>query len=143
MILGPDDAIATAFYGLTPVLIPQGQSVQELGQLLRETQATILIAPAGLLSPQDVSSSGGNVKHILWVVEHTSRHMSFLEEPETGSNVSEWHGLVEQHKSSASSTVPMETDSSDSPNVVSVWQKKDGSSHQIVEFTQKVSFRTT
>ena len=118
-------------------MIPQGQSVEGLGKLLKETQATTLIAPAGVLSAQDIFASGVNVKQILWVVERTSRHMNWLEEPETSNNVSEWHGLVDQQKSSATSSLPAATDASNCPNVISVWQNRDKNSYEIVEFTQK------
>ena len=126
------------FYGASPILIPQGQKVEALAQVLKETNADIIFALAGAVSLSDLKRNSASLKQITWVVEQTSRHMDFME-PELDNNSSEYHSLIEKHKDSANSELPTDVDIKNAPNVISVWQGKNQTTHEIVEFTQPVS----
>ena len=121
-------------------MIPQGLSIDLLSQILRETQPDILIAPAGILSQQELSKSAPALKHTIWVVEATSRHVKWSEEPKRGSKVSEWHEIIDQAKESTDDSLPSSEFPSGLPNVISTWLKKDGGGYELVEFTQKVLY---
>lgn len=109
-----------------------------LGSLLQETKPDVIFAPAGVVSQSDLTKNGPHLKHIVWCVEQTSRHMDFLE-PEVGNNGSTYYDLVEKNKEGVTSQLPTDTDINNAPDVVSVWQSKNTSSYEIVEFKQAVS----
>ena len=133
-----DTVVAAAFYGFTPILIPQMQSLELVGQMLRECKADVLIAPVGTLSFEQLSSSNPSLKHIVWVAEKTSRHMDWLEDSQ-GGNVSEWHELVDQNKGSVDTALPTETFESRPPSIVTVWQSQEAQSYEIIEYSHAVS----
>jgi hypothetical protein len=128
---------------LTPILIPQGQTVTTLGQILRDTKADVIFASAGVISENDLAKAKADLKYVVWVVEHASRKMEWLEEPKTGSKVAEWHSIIDQYKSSAIKDLSTDTDNSNAPNVLSIWQTQDTSKYEIIEYTQAVSFPTS
>ena len=130
---------AGAFYNFTPVLIPYNQSHPTLVELLRSAGADALVAEAGSLPLADVTKGASRLRHIVWTVEKTSRHMDWSEVPEgTGGNidVSVWHELVQDQKNGAAQ-LPSNTDQA--PGVVFLWQEPLGKSAELVEFTQQVS----
>jgi hypothetical protein len=108
---------------------------------LNDTKADTLIAAAGALPLEDVTSQARGIKDIIWVVEKTSRHMDWSDVPEgIGGKVevSVWHELVQDHNSS---TLAFPADSKPG-NVVTVWRHGVASDKRdIVEFTQAVSFQ--
>ena len=126
---------AAAFFGLPVILVPQGQSYELLIDILRETKADFLIAPAGTV-PENLRASNPALKHIIWVVEETSRQLGWLEDHDS-SHASEWHKIVDAKKN-ASTEIPV-IDSELEPAIVSVvWQNKKPDDYQIVEFSQNV-----
>ena len=112
--------------------------MEVLGRVLNETEADVIFALAGAVSLSDLKKNSANLKETIWVVEQTSRHMDFME-PEIDSNSSEYHGLIEKHKDSANSELPTDVDINNAPNVISIWQGKDQTAYEIVEFAQSVS----
>lgn len=140
------DVTAAAFYGLTVILIPQGQSREALADFLRETNADILLAQAGTLPLSELMKAYSGLKQIIWVVEESSRHMDWKEPADYDHgklSLATWHTLIEDHKGSASSDPPSNVPEFVSPTVLAVWQRQTTASlpetHEVVEFTQKVS----
>jgi hypothetical protein len=98
-----------------------------------------LIAAAGSLPLAEVSEAVPALRHVIWTVEKTSRHMDWNEVPEgIGGkvDVSVWHDLVQDQKSRVSK---LPEDGAKPANLVFVWQEKPGAPAEIVEFTQGVS----
>ena len=120
-----------------PILIPQGQPSEVLAQLLHKTQSEVLFAPAGVVSPDQLNNVGSSLKHIIWFVEPSSRHMDFLQ-PESGNNSSQYHTLVDEGMEKGTSELPSDTELKNAPNVISIWQGKNAESYEVVEFTQSV-----
>ncbi|KAA6413548.1 MAG: hypothetical protein FRX48_03294 [Lasallia pustulata] len=135
---------AAAFYGLTIILIPQGQSREALADFLRETNADILLAQAGTLSLDELMKSYSGLRHVIWVVEKSSRHMDWKEPSDYDHGritLATWHNLIEEQKGFASSDPPSNVPDFVLPNILAVWQRQTTASlpemHEVVEFTQK------
>ena len=105
-------------------------------QVLRDTKADLLIALAGTV-PQDIQASHSGLKHIIWIVERTSRQVDWLSEP-GAENASEWHKLIDEQKERTSASVPEIIPELVPPGIATVWQKKKADDYEIVEFSQKV-----
>ncbi|ORX97438.1 hypothetical protein BCR34DRAFT_165824 [Clohesyomyces aquaticus] len=129
---------AGAFYDFSPILVPYNQPHATLIDLMSRTGADSLIAEAGSLPLADVSKGVPALRQVIWTVEKTSRHMDWNEVPEgIGGkiDVSVWHQLVQDQKSSA---VELPKDSTTkAPNVIFLWQEAVGKPAEIVEFTQQ------
>ncbi|KAI8933327.1 hypothetical protein NX059_009952 [Plenodomus lindquistii] len=128
---------AGAFYAFTPILIPYNQPHAALVDLLAATRADALIAAAGSLPLAAVGNGAPALRHIIWTVEETSRHMDWSEVPEgIGGNidVSVWHELVNDHKAGP---VQLPTTQDKAPGVAFLWQETTGKPAELVEFTQQ------
>ena len=139
---------AAAFYGFTPILIPQGRSIEKLADLLSRTQADVLVAPAGTIPLKELAKHYSSLKQVVWVVERSSRHMDWNEVPEgVGGNadVHAWHDIVDQKEELHSSEVPTDDSGSAPPNIVTIYQNhgKGVDDYEIVEFTSNVRFLTS
>lgn len=138
-------SIAAPFYGFTPILIPQGQSLEKLTELLNRTQANVLVAAAGTIPIKELSKNYSGLKQVVWVVERLSRHMDWNEIPEGfggKADVLAWHDIVDQ-KESDSSEVPADVTGSKQPSIVTVSQSHGSGidDYEIVEFTSEVGFK--
>ena len=134
---------AAIFHGLTPILVPQDQSLANIAGILTETRADALVAGAGAVPLKELLRKYPSLKQMIWVVERTSRHMDWNEVPEGEGGRAEiavWHDIVDE-KNSASRELPTELSGGSLPNVAMVIE--DGmsalDSYEIVEYTQKVS----
>ena len=132
--------IAAAFYGFKPVLVPHNLSTEQLIAHLRQAQPAFLVAEAGSVELSPVVSACPVLSHVIWVVQHGSRHMDWNEVPEgIGGRVevSVWHELVDEKKSSVGPDLPeSEPDSSVGP-LATFWSTEDGSG-KLVEYTSEV-----
>lgn len=102
-------ALAAAFYGFQTVLIPQGLPNSILLECLNSAAADVLVAETGRLQLDTVVKSCPKLKNILWVTNEGSRHMDWNEVPEgIGGkiDISVWHELVEERKSTTDHEVP-------------------------------------
>ncbi|MCJ1475814.1 hypothetical protein MMC13_004478 [Lambiella insularis] len=126
---------ATTFYNITPILVPQHLSFEMLADILHSTNADILIAPAGTVPAEHLAMSCPNVRQAIWVVEETSRHLDFGANPSKTQTAVEWHEIVDEAESSnTASDLPS---NQEIPNIISIYQKKQPSSYDVVEYTQK------
>ena len=135
--------LASAFYGLTPILIPQQQSLDTLAGILVETKADILVAGAGSLPLNELLQKYPNLKQVIWVVERTSRHMDWNEVGEgVGGKVeiAVWHDIIDEKQTA--SELPDDIPGGTATNVVVVtedaWSAMD--SYELTEFTQAVRY---
>ena len=135
------NCVASAFYGLTPILIPQQQSLDTLAGIPVETKADILVASAGTLPLKELLPKYPNLKQVIWVVERTSRHMDWNEVGEGEGGIAEvavWHDIIDEKQTS--SELPSEIPGGTTTNVVMVtedaWSAMD--SYELSEFTQAV-----
>ncbi len=131
---------ACAFYGLQPVLVPYGLSTEELTQRLREVQPDTLIAEAGTLELEPVMSCCENLSHIIWVTKAGNEHMDFAEAPDDVQgevNISTWHDLIEEHKSPASSELPVVEKGSSSPSLSIV--ESSGDATTVLNYASEAS----
>ncbi len=133
--------VASAFYGLTPILIPQQQSLDTLAGILVETKADILVAGAGSIPLKELLQKYPNLKQVIWVVERTSRHMDWNEvgEGEGGkAEIAVWHDIIDEKQTP--SELPNDIPEGTVTNVVMVtkdaWSAMD--SYELTEFTQAV-----
>ncbi|KAF1925047.1 uncharacterized protein M421DRAFT_71067 [Didymella exigua CBS 183.55] len=128
---------AGAFYGFTPILIPYNQPHATLTELLHAARADSLVAQAGSVPLADVTRSVPSLRHVVWTVEKTSRHMGWSDVPEgIGGklDVSVWHELVQD---SRHSDAVLPSDGAKAPGVVFLWQEAVGKPAEMVEFTQQ------
>lgn len=132
---------AAAFYGFTPILIPQGIPQEQLINHLLATGPDCLLAPAGTLAPQALLQSCPSLKHLIWIVEKTSRQMDWqASTEEVSAKVAVWHDIIEEKRQSASSELPLEPEGFEPPPVVAAWQGNKGPTNfEITGYSQKVS----
>ncbi|KAL8945794.1 MAG: hypothetical protein Q9222_007712 [Ikaeria aurantiellina] len=133
---------ASAFYGFTPVLLPQIESAETLGKMLKTANADTLILPAGSVALQGLLEQQPGLKQVIWVVERTSRHMDWNEVPEgVGGNaeIAVWHDIIEERKSSASADLPSDADGKAPTSIIAISQNEanQSDSYDIVDFTQQ------
>ncbi|KAF2436922.1 acetyl-CoA synthetase-like protein [Tothia fuscella] len=127
-----------AFYGFTPILLPYNQPHETTIDLLKQTNADVLIAEAGSLPLQDLTKTYKSLKQVIWVVEESSRHMDWTEIPnDIGGkiDVSVWHQLVQDHQETSATLPNLRPE--ELGKIVTVWLGKPGSPAQIVEFTHR------
>ncbi|KAI9793427.1 MAG: hypothetical protein M1816_000320 [Peltula sp. TS41687] len=130
---------AAAFYGFTPILLPYPKPVKALKELLVMAKADILIAGAGTVPLIEVTGEDSTLKHVIWVVAKTSRHLDWNQVPEgIGGKigVSVWHDMIEEKKGDATSDLPHRSDGYTPENLVTVWQKNTEDVGELVEYTQ-------
>lgn len=133
---------ASAYYGFTPILVPLGQSLEDLSSMLRAANADTLVTAAGSVPLQGLLEQHPDLKQVVWVVERTSRHMDWNEIPEGVGGKAEiavWHDIVEERRSSVSADLP---DGKEPTNVVVI--SKNASNQpdgfEVVHFTQQVGW---
>lgn len=108
-----------------------------------EAKADVLLAPAGILSSQELLQYSPCLKRIIWVVEKTSRQMDWMQGPQSpgGSvQIDLWHDVVDTTGQATSSDPPSETAASRVPNVISLFPKNGGADFSIMEYTQSVRY---
>jgi len=133
---------ACAFYGLTPILIPQERPVKQLAQILKDTKADTLVVGAGVVPLEQLMKYYPNLKKVIWVVPPTSRHMGWTEvsEGEGGkAEIATWHEIIEQDRDLQ---LPTDLPGGGTPPdmiMISEDEFKDGV-YEIVELTQKAGF---
>ncbi|KAL8751172.1 MAG: hypothetical protein Q9184_006148 [Pyrenodesmia sp. 2 TL-2023] len=133
---------ASAFYGFTPILVPQGQSLEDLSEMLRAADADTLITAAGSVPLQGLLEQYPNLKQVIWVVERSSRHMEWNEVPEGFGGKAEiavWHDIIEDRRSSVSADLPSDSVEKAPTNILVM---ADNASNQpagfeMVEFTHQ------
>ena len=99
--------------------------------------ADSLVAAAGSLPLEFITEGYPSMKHLIWVVEKTSRHMDWTEVPEGlgGSiDVAVWHELVHDHAELLSIALP-DAASSALGDITTVWQSEPSRPGEIVTFT--------
>ncbi|PIA91411.1 hypothetical protein CB0940_09826 [Cercospora beticola] len=131
---------ACAFHGLSPVLLPYNVPHPKVYELLNATGADALVANAGTIPLDDLTKSCQQLRLVTWVVERTSKHMDWNGVPDHAQGrlqVSVWHDLVDENKSSAGAQLPS-NESGDKPgDVIFVWQHSDPAiKPEIVALTQ-------
>ena len=132
-------SLAAAFYGFTPILIPPKQSFEVLAEILHKSHADVLIAPAGTVQIEHLAMSCPNLKHTIWVVEMSSRHLDFKATPSHTKTAVEWHEVIRQAGSDVPSSLPSADESPSVPNVICVLRDGNSTAHSAVEYTQRVS----
>ncbi|PNS21161.1 hypothetical protein CAC42_3499 [Sphaceloma murrayae] len=121
---------ASAFYGLSVVLLPYNQPHDVIVELIRKVGADAVVAAAGSLPLESLKQS--NINNVTWVVEKSSRQMDWTA-GQTDAKLSVWHETVAE--SSASSELPANGDVKPG-TVTQVWMTKQGIPGKITEFTQ-------
>ncbi|KAL8727155.1 MAG: hypothetical protein Q9181_005810 [Wetmoreana brouardii] len=130
---------ASAFYGFTPILIPQGQSLESLGKALKIANAETLVTGAGSVPLQGLLEQYPELRQVIWVVEKTSRHMDWNEVPEGvggRAEIAVWHDIIEERRASVTSELPSDRAPT---NVVVISKDASGQPAEvgIAEFTQQ------
>lgn len=110
-----------------------------LADILHRSHADALIAPAGTVQVEHLAMSCPNLKHTIWVVEPSSRHMDFKATPSTTKTAVEWHEIIKQTGSDATSSLPSAEESTTLPNIICVLRSASSTAHNAVEYTQRVS----
>lgn len=75
-----------------------------LADILRKTQADVLVAAAGTISLKDLVTLYSGLKQAIWVVERSSRHIDWNEIPGGvggKAHVSAWHDIVDQKETTS------------------------------------------
>ncbi|KAL8929564.1 MAG: hypothetical protein Q9208_001233 [Pyrenodesmia sp. 3 TL-2023] len=133
---------ASAFYGFTPILVPQGQSLEDLSEMLRAANADTLITAAGSVPLQGLLEQYSNLKQVIWVVERSSRHLEWNEVPEGFGGKAEiavWHDITEEKRSSVSHDLPSDNAEKAPTNVIAISKNASNqpTGFNVVEFTQQ------
>ena len=131
--------LACAFYGLTPILVPQEQSLENLAAILGETKADTIVVGAGAIPLTGLVKLYPGLKQVVWVVARTSRHMDWHEVPEGEggrASISVWHEMIDEV--SELSELPSQIPGGNPPPVIIVVEGgKTG--REVMEFSQSVS----
>ncbi|KAL8981336.1 MAG: hypothetical protein Q9177_005607 [Variospora cf. flavescens] len=130
---------ASAFYGFTPILVPQGQSLEDLSTMLKAASVDTLVTLAGSVPLQALLEQYPDLKQVVWVVEKTSRHMEWSEVPEGVGGKAEiavWHDIIEERRSSVTGDL---TNDKEPTNVIVISKNVSNLStgFDIVEITQQ------
>ena len=114
-----------------------------MAKVLEESNADTFITQAGSVPLADLLDSAPSIKHVIWVVARTSRHLDWNEVPEGvggKAEVSVWHDVIEEKSQSASNDLTALPSGNALQNVIFVSKDSvvtpDGLA--IIEFTQKV-----
>lgn len=115
---------ACAFYGLTAVLIPYDQPVEEIISMLRKSKADTVIAAVGSFPFDAISKDYPDLRQLIWVVDEGSRHMDWNEVP-TGTggaiNVSTWQDVIQDQEATAGTELPALDKSVTPKPVIAFW----------------------
>ncbi|KAL8772844.1 MAG: hypothetical protein Q9209_002189 [Squamulea sp. 1 TL-2023] len=131
---------ASAFYGFIPVLVPQEQPLESLGDMLKTTHADTLIAAAGSIPLRGLLAQHPGLKQVIWVVERTSRHMDWNEVPEgVGGNaeIAVWHDIIEERKALASAELLADNAEKPPSSIITISQDASRKVFEVVEFTHQ------
>ncbi|KAF2157407.1 hypothetical protein K461DRAFT_284034 [Myriangium duriaei CBS 260.36] len=120
---------ASAFYGLSTVLLPYNQPHETVVDLIKRTGADCLVAEAGSL-PLDMLTSS-KVKSIIWVVPKASRHMDWTDVKGPAA-LSTWHDLIVE----SDATAELPKNDVEPGSLTQIWLTQQGVPGKIVEFTQ-------
>ena len=136
--------IAATFYGFTPILIPQGQSLETLAKILTDTNADIFVAAAGAIPLEGLLKYHSGLKQVIWVAERSSRHMEWNEVPEGvggKADIAVWHEIIDEKGDSISSELPGSLGGDVTQTVITVWQTDSAQPevYELVDFTHKAS----
>lgn len=129
---------ASAFYDLTPILLPYGQSPATIVWMLKQAKADTLIAAAGSIPFEAIIQDYPDLRQLIWVVDEGSKHLDWNEVPSgTGSsiNVSTWQEIVEDQQSSTADLPPV-LPKSQARSVFAFWQSGPRDIGQLTEYTQ-------
>lgn len=132
---------ACIFYGLTPILIPQEQPLENLAKLLKDTKADSILVGAGVVPLDELLEQYPDLKQVIWVVARDSRHLDWNEVPEGEggkADIAVWHEIIDESESPLSE-LPMDLLDNNLPNVVILSKIGSSGVWDIVELTQKVS----
>ncbi|KAL9039628.1 MAG: hypothetical protein Q9214_004800, partial [Letrouitia sp. 1 TL-2023] len=137
-----DLTTASAFYGFTAILIPQEQSLKDLGDVLASTKANTLVTAAGSVPLQALLEQHSGLREVIWVVERTSRHMEWNEVPEGvggRADIGVWHEVIEERRHIVDSDLTSGLNDGSLSNIVMVSNNRKGGpkNFDIVEFTQQ------
>ncbi|KAI1005147.1 hypothetical protein K3495_g3069 [Podosphaera aphanis] len=105
---------ACAFYGLTTILLPYDQTLDEILNQLEKSKSDTVVAAAGSFPFDAIHKSYPSLKQLIWVVDEGSKHMDWNEVPNgTGGsvNVSTWQEIVQDPDSSAGKELPIKDNS--------------------------------
>lgn len=119
--------------------MPQEQPLEALAEQLQETDADTLVVGAGAVPLNELVKLHTGLKHVIWVVARTSRHMDWHEVPEGEggkASIAVWHEIIDDvsEPSELPASIPGETCSD-----VLIVSKKGTSGHEVVELSQGVS----
>ncbi|KAL9001783.1 MAG: hypothetical protein Q9188_005257 [Gyalolechia gomerana] len=133
---------ASAFYGFTPILVPQEQSLDDLSKMLEAANADVLVTAAGSVPLQGLLEQYPGLRQVIWVVERTSRHMEWNEVPEGAGGKAEiavWHDIFEEKRSLVSTDLPTDNPEKPPTNITVISENPSNLStgFKVVEFTQQ------
>ena len=127
---------AAAFYGFHPVLIPYDIPQDISLKLISMCGANFAIGEAGAIPLTDIKAKCDSLKHVLWVVEKTSRHMDW-DDNDGAISTGTWHDIVHRNASVATEELPTSSETDAVPDIITVWINKTATSGEIVAFTQQ------
>ncbi|KIX94074.1 uncharacterized protein Z520_10100 [Fonsecaea multimorphosa CBS 102226] len=127
---------AGSFYGFSTILLPYGLTPDKLNSLLSKVSADHVIAEAGTLDLETMSSSAKSIKNIIWVTRPENRHMDWSEGSPEGFEVSSWQELVQKNQRPTNSEVlPLDKDSQVPP--VSIFCPTASGGFDLVKYTSE------
>ncbi|KIV92299.1 hypothetical protein PV10_06751 [Exophiala mesophila] len=127
---------AGSFYGFSTTLLPHGVSTEVFKSLLSKTTADYLIADAGTIDLDDISSANKSIKNIIWVSKAAGQHIDWTEKSPRGFSVTSWKALVDENKATTNSEVlPLDKDSQVPP--VSIFTPISATSYDVVKYTSE------
>ena len=94
--------------------------------------------PAGIIPVETLLSSSPYLKHVIFVVEETSKQMDWKHNTPGDRHFATWHDVIEQRSGSVTSDPP-EVSGYELPGVISIWESGVTKGFEIIEYTQKVS----
>jgi hypothetical protein len=125
---------ASAFYDLTPILVPYDQPIEKIISLLKASKADTVVAAVGSFPFDVMTESYPALKQLIWVVDEGSKHMDWNEVPKgTGGavNVSTWQEIIQDQESNVGTELPAVDRTSELKKVLAFWP-----SGELVEYTQ-------
>lgn len=117
-----------------------------LADILKKTQADVLVAAAGTISLKELVTLYPGLKLVIWVVERSSRHIDWNEVPEGiggKADVSAWHDIVEKKDSALELPSDLPSNSISDIVVVDAFEHNGVPTSVDHQVTQKVENRVT
>jgi hypothetical protein len=123
---------AASFHDFDIVLLPTGLSSEQTTSLIATSNATVLVAEAGVFDFTALPTS--TIKHIILLAKGGSKDIEWEDTAPKGITVTAWHNIISNNPSTEVPLLDKET----KPRPISIFTDVGNGKFELVEFTSQV-----